>query len=353
MAVQRGQASSTSVPARLSIEVKQQHKPQTYASIALHSLLRDRLTLAALGFILLLSLAVLFAGPLSASLIGVGPNDTNPTNSFAAPYLWPYIKWQLGIDPTSAALALGKSGGITHWLGTDQLGRDQLTRLLYGGRISLTIALVAAAISLVMGVAVGTAAGYFAGAVDDIVMWFINTIISIPTIYLLIIITALFKPSPVTLTLFLGFLGWLGTARFTRGNVFKVKELEYALAARTIGATHLRIMVQHIIPNSIPVIIVITAVEVGTLILTESALSFLGLGIQPPTATWGSMLNRASNFVFLRDPVTLELQALHLLIAPGLLITLTVLAFYLIGDGLRDALDPMLKNKDSGYSKHR
>jgi peptide/nickel transport system permease protein len=351
MAVERAQASSIALPTQLSNDVHQSRKPQTYASIALQTLLHDKVTLVALGFILVLGLLVAFAGPLSAALVGVGPNDTNPDNSFAPPYIWPYLKWRLGIDPTSAAIELGKSGGITHWLGTDQLGRDQLTRLLYGGRVSLSIALIAAAIALLLGVAVGTVAGYFGGAVDDTVMWMINTIVSIPTIYLLIIVTALFKPNPVTLTLFLGFLGWFGTARFMRGNVFKVKALDYVLAARATGATSGRIMFQHVVPNSIPVIIIITALDVGALILTESALSFLGLGIQPPTATWGSMLNRASNFVFLRDPVTLELQALHLLIAPGLLITLTVLAFFLIGDGLRDALDPMLKNKGSVRSK--
>lgn len=351
MAVERAQASSIALPTQPSAGAHQLRKPQTYTSIALQALLRDRVTMVALGFILVLALLVAFAGPISAALVGVGPNDTHPENSFAPPYIWPYLKWRLGIDPTSAAIELGKSGGITHWLGTDQLGRDQLVRLLYGGRVSLSVALVAAAISLLVGVTVGTMAGYFGGAVDDVVMWLINTIVSIPTIYLLIIVTALFKPSPVTLTLFLGVLGWFGTARFMRGNVFKVKALDYVLAARATGASNGRIMFQHVVPNSIPVIIIITALDVGGLILTESALSFLGLGIQPPTATWGSMLNRASNFVFLRDPKTLELQALHLLIAPGLLITLTVLAFFLIGDGLRDALDPMLKNKGSVRSK--
>ncbi|MCB0161654.1 MAG: ABC transporter permease, partial [Caldilineaceae bacterium] len=120
---------------------------------------------------------------------------------------------------------------------------------------------------------------------------------------------------------------------------------DYTLAARAVGARNLRIMLQHLIPNSIPVIIVVTAIDVGILILVESGLSFLGLGIQPPTATWGSMLTRANNFVFLRDPATQDFIALHLLVWPGVLISLTVLAFYLIGDGLRDALDPMLKNK--------
>ncbi len=326
-------------------EIGIRRPPQTFSSMALQSLRRDKLTLVAIGFILLLGGLALVAAPLTAALVGVGPNVTNTDNTFQKPYVWPYLQWRLGLDALTAPVMLGKSGGVTHWLGTDQLGRDQLARLLYGGRVSLAVALSAAAIALVIGVTVGTLAGYFGGVVDDVIMWFINTVVSIPGIYLLIIVAAIFKPNPLTLTLFLGFLGWFGTARFMRGNVFKVRQLDYTLAARAVGATNLRIMLQHVIPNSIPVIIVITAIDVGGLILVESALSFLGLGIQPPTATWGSMLNRANNFAFLRDPQTYELQALHLLIAPGLLITLTVLCFYLIGDGLRDALDPMLKNK--------
>ncbi len=327
------------------MEPQLRREPQTYWSMARKSLRRDKLTLTALSFVLVLALLSIFAGPIVNALVGVGPNNTNPDNAFQQPYLGPYIQWRLGMDPVTARVMLGESGGVPHWLGTDQLGRDQLARLLYGGRVSLTIALAAASISLILGISVGTVAGYAGGLVDDTIMWFINTMLSIPAIYLLIIVSAIFKPNPLTLTLFLGFLGWFGTARFMRGNVFKVKELDYTLAARSIGARNWRIMVQHLIPNSIPVIIVVTAIDVGSLILVESALSFLGLGIQPPTATWGSMLTRANNFVFLREPVTQDFIALHLLIWPGLLITLTVLAFYLIGDGLRDALDPMLKNK--------
>ncbi len=320
-------------------------KPQSYWSMALQSLRRDKLTLVAIGYLFFLALITAFAGPITNTLVGVGPNVTNPENAFQQPYLGPYIRWQLGMDDQTAPVMLYESGGARHWLGTDQLGRDQLARLLYGGRVSLTVAVVAATIALVLGVTVGTIAGYFSGWVDDSIMWFINTVVSIPTIYLLIIIVAIYSPSPLVLTLFLGFLGWFGTARFMRGQVFRVRELDYTLAARSIGATNRRIMRSHVIPNSIPVIVVITAIDVGSLILVESILSFLGLGIQPPTATWGNMLNRARNFLFLIDPVTGEPQALHLLIWPGIFITLTVLAFYLIGDGLRDALDPTLKNR--------
>lgn len=319
-------------------------KPQTYWDMALVSLRRDRLTLVALGFVAFIGLLALGAGVITAA-IGVSPTQTNPANQFQQPYIWPYIQWTLGRDPITAPTMLYKSGGVPHWLGTDQLGRDQLARLLYGARISLSIALVAAGLSMVLGVGVGAVAGYFGGRVDDVVMWFITTLTTIPEIYLLIIVNSIFRPTPLTLTLFLGFLGWFGTARFMRGNVLKVRTLEYTTAARAVGASNFRIMLRHVIPNSLPIIVVITAVDVGALILTESVLSFLGLGVQPPTPTWGNMLYRANDFVFLRDPVTGDYMGLHLLFWPGVLITLTVLSFYLIGDGLRDALDPMLKNK--------
>lgn len=319
-------------------------KPQTYWSMAFASLRRDKLTIVALSFIAVIGLLALGAGVLT-NAIGVSPTQTNPANQFQQPYLIPYLQWMLGIDPLTAPTMLYESGGVPHWLGTDQLGRDQLARLLYGARVSLSIALVAAGLSMVLGVGVGAVAGYFGGRVDDVIMWFIATLTTIPEIYLLIIVNSIFRPTPLTLTLFLGFLGWFGTARFMRGNVFKVRMLEYTTAARAVGASNYRILLRHVIPNSLPIIVVITAVDVGALILTESILSFLGLGVQPPTPTWGNMLYRANDFVFLRDPVTKEFLGLHLLIWPGVLITLTVLSFYLIGDGLRDALDPMLKNK--------
>lgn len=327
----------------LAADPQLQRKPRTYWSMALDSLRRDLVTMIAMAFLAVMAVLSLLA-PAIANGIGVGPNDTNPDNAFQQPYLGPYIQWRTGQDPTTAPLMLGKSGGVPHWLGTDQLGRDQFVRLLYGGRVSLGIALAAAALTLILGVTVGTVAGFFGGVVDDLIMWFINTSVSIPGIYLLIIVTAMFKPNPVTLTLFLGLLGWFGTARLIRGNVFKVRALDFVLAARSVGSRNARIMFQHVIPNSLPIIIVNAAIDIGSLILAESALSFLGLGVQPPTATWGSMLNRARNLIFLRDPETGANLALHLLSVPGLLITATVLSLYLIGDGLRDALDPMMKN---------
>jgi peptide/nickel transport system permease protein len=319
-------------------------KPQTFWEMALRSLRRDKLTIIALSFLVVIMVLSLGAGAISNAL-GVDPYATEPSNAFAPPSLWPHIRWLTGSDRTTAPPFLYESRRVPHWLGTDQLGRDQLSRLLYGGRISLSIAVMAAAIAMILGVVVGAAAGYFGGIIDDIFMWVLSIFTSIPDIYLLIIINAIFRPSPMILTLYLGLLGWFGTARFMRGNVLKIRSLDYTLSARAVGARDRRIIFQHVIPNSLPVIIVITAIDVGALILTESVLSFLGVGVQPPTPSWGNMLYRANDFVFLRDPATGQLSALHLLFWPGILTTLTVLAFYLIGDGLRDALDPMLRNK--------
>jgi peptide/nickel transport system permease protein len=343
MAIDQLQTTSTVYGAGGGEELLQR-KPQSYWDMALRSLRRDKLTLISLGFLFLIVILALGAGVISNTL-GVDPSATNPANAFAPPYLWPYIQWMLGTDQITAPTLLYESGGVPHWLGTDQLGRDQLSRLLFGARISLSIAFVAAAIAMVLGVVVGAMAGYFGGIIDDIFMWVLSIFTSIPDIYLLIIINAIFRPSPMILTLYLGLLGWFGTARFMRGNVLKIRSLDYTTSARAVGATNWRILFQHVIPNSLPVIIVITAIDVGALILTESVLSFLGVGVQPPTPSWGNMLYRANDFVFLRDPVTGQLAALHLLFWPGILTTLTVLAFYLIGDGLRDALDPMLRNK--------
>lgn len=219
-------------------------------------------------------------------------------------------------------------------LGSDELGRSQVVRLLYGGRVSLAIGFLAGLVTITVGVAMGLTAGYFRGRWDDFVTWFITTLNSIPTLYLLLIFAAMFAPSPTTLILVLGFLIWPSVANFVRGQTFAIREREFVTAARTVGSTPARIMVKHILPNVMPLIIVLAAIDIGTIILIESALSYLGLGINPPTPSWGNMLtNAASYFV----------RAWWLVISPGVMIFLTVLCLYLIGDGLRDALDPRLK----------
>jgi peptide/nickel transport system permease protein len=284
-------------------------EPLSFGKIAVRRILRDRLTLFAIGILAIMVILSALAGVVSEKILGVEPNATDLLSTFESP-------------------------SSEHWLGTDQIGRDQLSRLLYGGRISLAIGFSAAAVSMTIGVAIGLIAGFFGGIVDDFLMWFINTLQSIPTLFLLLIIVALFAPDPFWLVMILGFVGWMGTSRLVRGEVFSLRERDYVTAARALGASRLTLMVRHVLPNAIPIVIIITMIDVGSVILVESALSFLGLGVQPPTATWGNMLTKAQQYFHLGP---------HLVVFPGLLITITVLCLYLMGDGLRDALDPRLK----------
>jgi peptide/nickel transport system permease protein len=223
---------------------------------------------------------------------------------------------------------------LAYLLGTDEIGRSQVVRLLYGGRVSLTVGFVAAIVNLTLGVILGLSAGYFRGWIDDIYTWFVTTLQSIPTLFLLLIIAAIWEPGPVTLTIVIGALFWVGISLYCRGQAFALREREYIIAARTIGARDRRIMFMHILPNILPLIFVLAAIDIGGIILAESALSFLGLGILPPTPSWGNMLTRATEY-FVRAP--------YLVVPPGVMIFLTVLSLYLIGDGLRDALDPRIR----------
>ncbi|MCY4538362.1 MAG: ABC transporter permease [Chloroflexi bacterium] len=220
-----------------------------------------------------------------------------------------------------------------HVLGTDELGRDHLSRLLYGGRISLGIGAAAAVLSLGIGIIVGVCAGFYGGIADDLINWFMITLNSIPGLYLLIIITTLLSPAPLTLVLIFGMLGWTGTTRLVRAETFSIKEREYIIAARAMGASNWRIMFIHIIPNIFSLLIITLSQAIGGLILAESSLSFLGFGVQPPTPTWGNMLSGGLEYAR---------KAPHLVYLPGLLITTTVFCLYLIGDGLRDAFDPKI-----------
>jgi peptide/nickel transport system permease protein len=279
---------------------------------AWYSLRRDRLTMAAAAVLLLLALSAIAAPLFAQYVFHTSFEEQDLLHIYAKPTF----------DPPA------------YMLGADEIGRSQVVRLLYGGQVSLFIGFVAALMNLTLGVGLGLLAGYMRGAVDDLITWFITTLNSIPIIFLLLLITSLFQPSALTLTFIIGVLFWTGVTNFVRGQTFALREREFITAARTIGAGTRRIMFRHILPNVLPLIFVLAAIDIGTIILAESALSYLGLGVMPPTPSWGNMLSNAQSYAT---------RAPWLVVAPGAMIFLTVLCLYLIGDGLRDALDPRLK----------
>lgn len=297
---------------------------RTHFQRALNHILHDRLTMLAIAILIVLALSSIFA-PVVTGLLGVNPERENLSNTYKLP--------GVSINPSDP------DETRIHILGTDDKGRDYLARLLYGGQVSLAIAFSAALISLTIGVSLGIYTGYYGGIVDDILIWFITTLTSIPQLFLLLIISAILSPTPVTFILVLGLIGWTGTMRLVRGETLALREREYIVAARAMGASDIRVMFQHILPNLISIVVVTLAIDIGALILTESALSYLGFGVAPPTPTWGNMLTDAQQFMSRVPP------APHLVIVPGLLIATTVLCLYLIGDGMRDALDPTAQER--------
>ena len=274
---------------------------------ALRSIRRDKLTLAALSFILVLTVISLLAPLITYYIMRVDPNEPNTANIFTPPRDNGYI------------------------LGADDIGRDQLARLLHAGGVSMAIGFFAAVFTLTIGATLGMISGYFGGIIDDVLLGIAITIGTIPGLFLLLQLGSLFGFTAQSLIGAITLISWIGTYRLTRGQTLSIREKEYIIAAQATGAGPFRIIFQHILPNLISVIVVDLALSIGGLILLESALSYLGYGVQPPQATWGNMLTKSQQF-FRHGP--------HLIIVPGLMIFLTVLCFYLIGDGLRDAFDP-------------
>ncbi len=217
------------------------------------------------------------------------------------------------------------------WFGTDKYGRDYLSRILIGARISFFIGFVAVFISLVIGISMGSIAGYFGGRVDAIIMWIINVTWSIPTLLLVIAITLALGKGFWQVFIAVGLTMWVEVARVVRGQVISVKQMQYVTAARALGFTDFRIISKHILPNIMAPVIVISAANFAAAILIESGLSFLGIGAQPPMASWGAMIKDHYNYIILGKP--------YLAIIPGLCIMILVMAFMLIGNALRDALD--------------
>ena len=247
--------------------------------------------------------------------------------------------WLAPFDPTSQELALRLEGPTgAHWFGLDELGRDIFARVLSGARISLLVGLVVVSVSSAIGILLGSVAGYFGGRIDEAISRVVDILLAFPGLLLAIALVAVLGPSLTNVVLALSLIGWVGYARLVRGQVLRSRELEFVQAARALGATTPRILARHVIPTTLPAVTVQATLGMGGAILAEAALSFLGLGVQPPTPSWGTMLSYGRGHL---------LDAPHLTIFPGLAIAVLVLGFNFLGDGLRDRLDPMTRGRQS------
>lgn len=268
---------------------------------------RNRLAMAGLSVVLLLFAISIFA-PFIAPY---HPSEINAWHVLSPP------SWQ-------------------HWLGTDELGRDLFSRVLFGARISLKVGFVAIGIAVLLGSLVGLLAGYYGGWVDTILMRFVDIMLCFPAFFLILAIITFLEPSIWYIMAVIGLTGWMGVARLVRAEVLSIREMDYILAARCIGCSDLRIMLRHIMPNALSPVLVAATLGVAGAILTESALSFLGIGVQPPTPSWGNILTSGKDYIEF---------AWWLSLFPGLAILITVLAYNLLGEGIRDALDPRTSGK--------
>lgn len=301
-------ASDIAAPATVQQEDKSGDKAsKTYFQAMVARFLRHRLAVAGLLVLMCIGTVVLLAP-------WIAPHDPYETDyaAFSAP-------------PSSA-----------HPLGTDSIGRDVLARLLYGGRVSLSVGLVATSIGVLIGVPLGLLAGFRGGIVDAFIMRTADTFMSVPAIMLILVLVAVIGPNIWSVMFVLGVLGWPHFARLIRGGVLVTREREFVQAAHVIGASNLTIMFKHILPNAIAPVLVAATFRMAQAILLEASLSFLGMGVQPPQASWGNMLHDAQS-------ITTLSQMPWMWVPPGLAIIISVLAINFVGDGLRDALDPKMK----------
>ncbi|MBA2371894.1 MAG: ABC transporter permease [Chloroflexi bacterium] len=268
--------------------------------------LSNRLSVAGLGFLVLL---------VATALVGPG-----------------LLERAFGLEPYGLTCDILEPPGPRHPLGCDELGRDVLARLLIGGRISLFVGILVAFLVTVLGLVFGAIAGFFGGSVDNLLMRFTDTMLAMPTFFIVLAAAALLGPSLLNTVIIIGATHWMGTARLIRSEFLSLREREFVTAARASGAGNLRI-IGHILRNVTATLTVAATLAVASGVLTESALSFLGLGTQPPDASWGYMLSSAQNYIWV-NPL--------LGVYPGLLVMLTVLAVNFVGEGIRDALDPRL-----------
>jgi peptide/nickel transport system permease protein len=261
------------------------------------------------------------------ALVGVAILFVMAIAAIGADFIAPYTYYEQDLSryregPSSA-----------HWLGTDSYGRDILSRMIYGGRVSLSVGLVAVAIMEAIAIILGSLAGYYGGAVDWVIMRLVDVVMTFPWLIIVVILVSLLGPSVFNAMLAIGVLGWTIPTRLVRGQILAIREMDYVLAARSIGVQNGRIIITHVLPGVVGPLVVNATFAVAGAILTEAGLSFLGLGVQPPIASWGNMMNAAMELIILEEMPWLW-------VPPGLCIMLSVLAINFIGDGLRDALDP-------------
>jgi peptide/nickel transport system permease protein len=250
-------------------------------------------------------------------------------------YVTHYTPEQIELGATLKPIGFRKSPDAPiHVLGTDELGRDVLTRIIYGSRVSLYVSFLTVLVSLTIGTVIGAVAGYYGGLVDNALMRFVDIVLSIPALFLLLLIAVVFRPGVSGLALVIASLNWVTVSRLVRGEFLSLKKRDFVDAARVVGASNVRIIFQHILPNAFSPIIVAATLALGNVILIETALSYLGMGVQPPTPSWGNMLTNAKQYLY---------HAPSLITIPGFFIFVTVLAGNLMGNGLRDALDPRLR----------
>jgi peptide/nickel transport system permease protein len=243
-----------------------------------------------------------------------------------------FAPWLVPFDASSQELALRLEGpGGDHWFGLDELGRDILSRVLLGARVSLFVGFVVVGVSAVVGTAMGSIAGYYGGRIDQVISRFMDVLLAFPGLLLAIALVAVLGPSLGNVVLALTVIGWVGYARLVRGQVLRAREFEYVVAARALGAGTWRTLTKHVLPTALPAVTVQATLGMAGAILSEAALSFLGLGVQPPTPSWGTMINGGRSHL---------LDAPHLTVFPGVFLALVVLGFNFLGDGLRDRLDP-------------
>ena len=250
--------------------------------------------------------------------------------SFLAPFISPYDPEQINVEDILLP------PGSNHLFGTDELGRDVFSRVVFGARISLKVGFVAVGIATVVGVFLGSIAGYYGKLADSIIMRFVDIMLCFPTFFLILAVVAILEPSITNIMIVIGLTSWTGVARLIRAEILSLKNREFILAAKSIGANDIVIIVRHILPNAMAPVLVSATLGVAGAILVESALSFLGIGVQPPTPSWGNILTSG------KDNIEL---AWWLSLFPGFAILVTVLGYNLLGEGIRDAIDPRLRRR--------